>query len=141
MYISPSSGVSSPATQRSVVVLPHPLGPRRTTNSLSFISRLSPWTAGASSYAFDSPRNSTRAKARLDGGRTDKYLRFPLLKVWGQESVGGSPRHGETALGLPGNHRWPGVRGDPGPRESAQREAGRACERDAVRRRGRGIAP
>jgi len=39
---------------------------------LSFMSRFRFCMAGASSYAFESPRNSTRAKARLDGGRTDK---------------------------------------------------------------------
>src|SRR3990170_1454773 len=37
--ISPLSGRSNPATQRSVVVLPHPLGPNRTQNSPSPTSR------------------------------------------------------------------------------------------------------
>src|SRR3972149_125574 len=43
--ISPASGFSNPATQRSVVVLPHPLGPRRTQNSPSTISREIPASA------------------------------------------------------------------------------------------------
>ena len=37
--IWPVLGVSRPARQRKVVVLPHPLGPRRTRNSPSSISR------------------------------------------------------------------------------------------------------
>src|SRR5689334_20012507 len=37
--IAPSSAVSSPAMQRSVVVFPQPLGPSRTRNSPSSISR------------------------------------------------------------------------------------------------------
>src|SRR5688500_15577629 len=41
----PASGRSSPATSRSVVVLPAPVGPRRTTNSPSPIVRSSPSTA------------------------------------------------------------------------------------------------
>src|SRR4029450_12368810 len=37
--IPPALGVSKPARHRNVVVLPHPLGPRRTRNSPSSISR------------------------------------------------------------------------------------------------------
>src|SRR6266508_306178 len=37
--MEPMSAVSSPARQRSVVVLPQPLGPRRTRNSPGSISR------------------------------------------------------------------------------------------------------
>src|SRR6266508_3794521 len=37
--LHPELGVSKPARHRSVVVLPQPLGPRRTTNSPSSISR------------------------------------------------------------------------------------------------------
>ena len=37
--IWPALGVSRPARQRNVVVLPQPLGPRRTRNSPSSISR------------------------------------------------------------------------------------------------------
>src|SRR5215212_5361295 len=42
----PASGISSPARQRSRVVLPQPLGPNSTINSPSAIVRLTPSTAG-----------------------------------------------------------------------------------------------
>src|SRR3989304_3397656 len=46
--ISPSLGFSSPATQRRVVVLPQPLGPRRVKNLPRFTSKSTPWTAPTS---------------------------------------------------------------------------------------------
>src|SRR6188472_2205735 len=46
MLISPDVGCSSPATQRSVVVLPQPEGPSRTTISPGATSKLTPSTAG-----------------------------------------------------------------------------------------------
>src|SRR6185437_1200788 len=55
--------VSSPATMRSVVVLPQPEGPTRTTNSLSRISRLTSFTACTSSYFVLRPRMRTCAIA------------------------------------------------------------------------------
>src|SRR2546422_311750 len=76
--MSPSDGVSRPAMQRSVVVLPHPLGPRRTTNSLSRISRSSPLTATAPSYDLESPCSLTRAKVTSDGEERINNLRLPL---------------------------------------------------------------
>jgi hypothetical protein len=48
MSISPPEMSSSPAIMRSVVDLPQPEGPTRTTNSPSLISRLMPFTASAS---------------------------------------------------------------------------------------------
>src|SRR6266508_3036568 len=48
--ISPAVIVSKPATMRRVVVLPHPDGPTRTTNSLSRICRFTSLTACTSSY-------------------------------------------------------------------------------------------
>src|SRR5579859_4165386 len=45
MRMSPLSGCSRPATQRSKVVLPAPVGPSRTTNSRSLISRLTSLSA------------------------------------------------------------------------------------------------
>src|SRR5262249_11225951 len=42
---SPASGLSRPATQRKVVVLPQPLGPSRTQNSFSVTSRSIPRSA------------------------------------------------------------------------------------------------
>src|SRR5829696_8510329 len=46
MLISPPVGCSSPATQRSVVVLPQPDGPSRTTISPAGTSKLTPSIAG-----------------------------------------------------------------------------------------------
>src|SRR6185503_147179 len=50
MLISPEVMSSSPATMRSVVVLPQPEGPTSTTNSRSPISRFTFFTACTSSY-------------------------------------------------------------------------------------------
>src|ERR1700716_4092880 len=50
IVISPAVISSSPATIRSVVDLPHPEGPTRTTNSLSRIWRFTSLTACTSSY-------------------------------------------------------------------------------------------
>ncbi len=44
--ISPPLIASSPATMRSRVLLPQPLGPTMTTNSPSAISALTPWITG-----------------------------------------------------------------------------------------------
>src|SRR6202790_4295533 len=46
MLISPDVGCSSPATQRSVVVLPQPDGPSRTTISPAGTAKLTPSMAG-----------------------------------------------------------------------------------------------
>src|SRR6188472_1190059 len=46
MLISPDVGCSSPATQRSVVVLPQPEGPSRTTISPAGTLKLTPSIAG-----------------------------------------------------------------------------------------------
>src|SRR5665213_1675300 len=46
MLISPEVGCSSPATQRSVVVLPQPEGPSSTTISPAGTAKLTPSTAG-----------------------------------------------------------------------------------------------
>src|ERR1700682_1228373 len=46
MLISPDVGCSSPATQRSVVVLPQPDGPSRTTISPAGTAKLTPSIAG-----------------------------------------------------------------------------------------------
>src|SRR2546429_3336441 len=46
MLISPDVGCSSPATQRSVVVLPQPEGPSRTTISPAGTAKLTPSMAG-----------------------------------------------------------------------------------------------
>ena len=43
--ISPASGLSKPAMDRSSVVLPEPLSPRRTKNSFSSMERLTSSTA------------------------------------------------------------------------------------------------
>src|SRR5690242_17244032 len=59
--ISPPEMSSSPAIIRSVVDLPQPDGPTRTTNSLSAISRSMPRTASTSSYILTTLRRFTSA--------------------------------------------------------------------------------
>src|SRR5688572_9771843 len=64
--ISPWSGVSRPATQRSKVVLPDPLGPSRTKNSVSPISTL----ASRSATTLPFPERNTFCKPRTPIMRT-----------------------------------------------------------------------
>src|SRR5229473_6310128 len=85
----PEVMLSSPATMRKVVVLPQPEGPTSTTNSLSWISRLTSMTAWTSSYLLLRPRMTTLAidltlyrpgdagdvmfdKERIDEGHRDR---------------------------------------------------------------------
>gem|GEM_PF-2841325 len=58
---SPASGRSNPATGRSVVVLPHPEGPRRLKNSPFSTFRLTSRTAQACPYRLLTPSSSTTA--------------------------------------------------------------------------------
>src|SRR5689334_13074545 len=90
----PEVMLSSPATMRSVVVLPQPDGPTRTTNSLSWMSRLTSLTACTSSYFLFSARITTWAmflslhrpgdagdvmfdKERIDEGDRDRPQQRP----------------------------------------------------------------
>src|SRR6185503_7014525 len=57
--ISPDVMASSPATMRSVVVLPHPDGPTKTMNSLSRICRFTSFTACTSPYFLFALRMTT----------------------------------------------------------------------------------
>src|SRR5688572_25760977 len=59
----PSSGVSRPATKRSVVVLPAPVGPSRTTNSPSFTPSDMPCTAETAPKRLVTPSRTTSAMA------------------------------------------------------------------------------
>src|SRR6266542_925796 len=61
--IRPSSGVSNPARQRRVVVLPQPLGPSRTTNSPEAIS-------------------SDRSSTAVAGGLPANRLVRPSMRTW-----------------------------------------------------------
>src|SRR2546430_597559 len=124
--------------QRSVVVLPHPLGPRRTTNSLSRISRSSPLTATAPSYDLESPCSLTRAKVTLDGEERINNLRLPLAVSASEMTAfhGRNSRRRKTVVRLPGDHRRPGVRRDPRLGEQVERKARGPRERDGGRRRG-----
>src|SRR5947208_1286778 len=63
--ISPDEISSSPATMRSVVVLPQPEGPTSTTNSRSWISRFTSLTAWTSSYFLLRFFSRTRAISTL----------------------------------------------------------------------------
>src|SRR6185436_20739238 len=56
MRISPDDAVSSPAIQRSVVVLPQPEGPRSETNSPSATENDTSSTASTSPYFTTRPR-------------------------------------------------------------------------------------
>src|SRR2546427_2737982 len=141
MYISPSVADSRPAMHRRVVVLPHPLGPRRTTNSLSFTSRSSPFTARAPSYDLVSPLNLTRAKETLDGEERINNLRLRVLVAVSERTDfhGRGSRRGETPVRLPRDHRRARFHGDTRPGEQAERKAGRPRQCDRLRR-GRGPA-
>src|SRR5689334_993700 len=59
----PAVGDSSPAIMRSVVVLPQPDGPRRTTNSPLWICRSSAATATVPPNRFSMPRSWICASA------------------------------------------------------------------------------
>src|SRR2546426_12343061 len=122
--------------QRSVVVLPHPLGPRRTTNSLSRISRSNPLTATAPSYDLESPCNLTRAKETLDGEEriNNLRLRVPVAVSECTDFHGRSSRSGETSVRLPRDHRRARVRGDPRDGEQAERKARRPRQCNRIRR-------
>ena len=57
-WIVPLVGCSKPAIIRSVVVLPHPDGPRNDTNSPFSTARLKSWTATVSPNRFWMPVSS-----------------------------------------------------------------------------------
>src|SRR3989304_32551 len=77
--ISPDVASSRPATIRRVVVLPHPLGPTRTTNSPSRTFRLKPSTATKSPYRFSTSTRSTRAiPSPLHGALRQAGHKVPL---------------------------------------------------------------
>src|ERR1700755_3006492 len=59
--ISPSVGCSRPATQRSVVVLPHPEGPSSTTISPAGTAKLTPSTAAMPANSFRRSLTSSAA--------------------------------------------------------------------------------
>src|SRR5262249_28452338 len=64
--IEPASGASRPAISRSVVVFPAPVGPRRTKNSPSAMSRLRASSATWPRKALAMLRSSTRAMSEPD---------------------------------------------------------------------------
>src|SRR5438128_4136957 len=77
MLISPEVASSSPATIRSVVVLPQPEGPTSTTNSRSAMSRSIPCTAGVLSNILTMLRRATCAMFlpfRRAGGQTGNVI-------------------------------------------------------------------
>src|SRR5882724_2248214 len=61
----PASGASRPATRRSVVVLPAPVGPSRTRNSPSRTVRLRSATAWVRAKRFETPSKTTSAMGGL----------------------------------------------------------------------------
>src|SRR5262245_27777552 len=107
--ISPASGCSRPATRRSVVVLPQPLGPRRVNTSPRSTASDARSTAGVAPNSLLTPSRTrtvsrgsdsaatTRRSALLDHGLGD-VLRLDDL---GQVLLG---IHLEE-LGAPGDHQ------------------------------------
>ena len=93
----PASGVSRPATQRSVVVLPQPEGPSRLTNSPSAATKLtssmtslspkrllSPSTLMLMPFPFQAARNTWRDTSAMTATMmrvetTDSALALPQL--------------------------------------------------------------
>src|SRR5215470_9207672 len=86
-WISPRSGRSSPATRRSVVVLPQPLGPSNVRNSPALASKLKSFTATTL------PNVLTRPDART----------VPI-DVNGNPTISGWPRQAQNPLATAG---WP----------------------------------
>src|ERR1700730_3982469 len=58
---------SRPALMQSNVLLPHPDGPTKTTNSWSATSRSTPCTTATSPYDLQTPRRLTPATASVSG--------------------------------------------------------------------------
>src|SRR5689334_17973790 len=94
MRSSPALIDSSPATMRSVVLLPHPDGPTSTTSSPSFTSRSTPCTAVTSFppcwYTFFTPLSVTLAIHTAC--RDESPLPFSRALSVGRRYVGVSDR-------------------------------------------------
>src|SRR6185503_3619593 len=75
MRISPESGSTKPAIIRRVVVLPHPLGPSRVTNSPARTSRETASTATTSSYVLTTSRRVSAEGDRSAPAATARGLR------------------------------------------------------------------
>src|SRR5262245_3452163 len=82
---SPASGLSRPATQRKVVVLPQPLGPSRTQNSFSVTSRSIPRSASTRprrlSNHFLSPRMLIKVKNPWSSGVMEYWAHHPTTPL------------------------------------------------------------
>ncbi len=95
--MTPSSGVSSPAMQRSVVVLPQPDGPSRVKNvpgsSVKLASRMPPaiWSVELSKILVSPSTRNIRSYAPLP--LTPALLRASTLRP-SQSTGGRAPRHG-----------------------------------------------
>src|SRR5215208_97335 len=115
--IWPSSADSRPATQRSVVVLPHPLGPSKTRNSPSSISssRSSIAVVGVlPPNRFERPRMLTldtwhhhRSRSATDLGRGASNRAQLLAPRWGELLEQGVPARLEVRDLLRGQVREP----------------------------------
>src|SRR5512132_3884513 len=79
MRTRPLVGVTKPAIIRSVVVLPHPDGPRRVRNSPSRTSRLSPSTAAMSPKRRVTSTRVTRAMTPASARRSPSHEAVPLV--------------------------------------------------------------
>src|SRR5262245_11815949 len=72
--IRPESGWSNPATSRSAVVLPHPLGPSSETNSADSMARSMPWSAATGPNDRHSSCSSTWATPLPSDPDADRAL-------------------------------------------------------------------
>src|SRR5688572_14314409 len=79
MVMRPASGASRPAINRSVVVLPAPVGPSSTTNSPSRIVRVTLCTASVWPNVLLMPASVTSAMIHLRvKGRGDRFARTAI---------------------------------------------------------------
>src|SRR6266576_3948998 len=82
---SPASGFSKPATLRSVVVLPQPLGPSSTQNSFSATSRSIPRKASTRprrlSNHFLRPRIRIKEITSCSNGVVEYWAHHPIIQL------------------------------------------------------------
>src|SRR5215211_2916756 len=93
--IWPAVSSTRPATMRSVVVLPHPEGPRRVTNSPSAMSALTLSTARVDPNRFVTSISWTRVIASLTDGHENDSDQVRALEVPRPEQAEEEQHHDE----------------------------------------------
>src|SRR6188508_1025657 len=96
--ISPSVGLTKPAINRSVVVLPQPDGPSRQTSVPCSIVIETLSTTAWAPYFFVNPRSSTDATAIPSTAANPGPTPAPALNFFGQEPVNTGLRFSMKAL-------------------------------------------